>query len=108
MVYRFQRAKSGDLFIKGPSSAIMYWNNREKLRNFPRCVDEKVAINICVIRKVITLTLVEMMRCRKSAVSDVSPFEVEGTLVEHPAVLESAVIGVSDQSVLLKRKLLWF
>ena len=26
----------------------------------------------------------------------VSPFEVEATLVQHPAVLEAAVIGVAD------------
>ena len=34
----------------------------------------------------------------------VSPFEVEGTLVQHPAVLESAVIGVPDSEGLVKTK----
>jgi benzoate-CoA ligase len=34
----------------------------------------------------------------------VSPFEVEATLVQHPAVLESAVIGVSDAQGLTKTK----
>ena len=28
----------------------------------------------------------------------VSPFEVESTLVQHPAVLEAAVIGVPDEA----------
>ena len=32
----------------------------------------------------------------------VSPIEVEHTLMEHPAVLESAVIGVTDQEGLVK------
>jgi benzoate-CoA ligase len=34
----------------------------------------------------------------------VSPFEVEATLVQHPAVLEAAVIGVSDAEGLTKTK----
>jgi benzoate-CoA ligase len=34
----------------------------------------------------------------------VSPFEVEATLVQHPAVLEAAVIGVLDAQGLTKTK----
>jgi benzoate-CoA ligase len=34
----------------------------------------------------------------------VSPFEVEATLVQHPAVLEAAVIGVEDEQGLTKTK----
>jgi benzoate-CoA ligase len=34
----------------------------------------------------------------------VSPFEVEATLMQHPAVLESAVIGKEDQDGLTKTK----
>ncbi len=34
----------------------------------------------------------------------VSPFEVEATLVQHPAVLEAAVIGVTDAEGLTKTK----
>jgi benzoate-CoA ligase len=34
----------------------------------------------------------------------VSPFEVEATLVQHPAVLEAAVIGVPDEEGLTKTK----
>jgi benzoate-CoA ligase len=34
----------------------------------------------------------------------VSPFEVEATLVQHPAVLEAAVIGVVDAEGLTKTK----
>jgi benzoate-CoA ligase len=34
----------------------------------------------------------------------VSPFEVEATLVMHPAVLEAAVIGVADAEGLTKTK----
>jgi benzoate-CoA ligase len=34
----------------------------------------------------------------------VSPFEVEATLVQHPAVLEAAVIGKEDEEGLVKTK----
>ena len=34
----------------------------------------------------------------------VSPFEVESTLVQHPAVLEAAVIGINDDDGLVKTK----
>jgi len=34
----------------------------------------------------------------------VSPFEVEATLVQHPAVLEAAVIGLEDADGLVKTK----
>jgi benzoate-CoA ligase len=34
----------------------------------------------------------------------VSPFEVEATLIQHPAVLEAAVIGVVDADGLTKTK----
>ena len=34
----------------------------------------------------------------------VSPFEVEATLVQHPAVLEAAVIGVPDENGLVRSK----
>src|SRR4030095_14147755 len=34
----------------------------------------------------------------------VSPFEIEATLVQHPAVLEAAVIGVNDADGLTKTK----
>jgi benzoate-CoA ligase len=34
----------------------------------------------------------------------VSPFEVEATLVQHPAVLEAAVIGVADDAGLTRTK----
>ena len=34
----------------------------------------------------------------------VSPFEVEATIVQHPAVLEAAVIGAPDAEGLIKTK----
>jgi benzoate-CoA ligase len=34
----------------------------------------------------------------------VSPFEVEATLVQHPSVLEAAVVGIADADGLTKTK----
>ncbi len=42
--------------------------------------------------------------CSRSSGVYVSPFEVEATLVQHPAVLEAAVIGVPDAEGLTKTK----
>ena len=94
----------GDLYIHGPSSAMMYWGNRTKTREtfqggWTKSGDKYVR------NADGTYTY--------SGRSDdmlkvggiyVSPFEVEATLVQHPAVLEAAVIGVPDAEGLTKTK----
>ena len=94
----------GDLYIHGPSAAMMYWGNRAKTREtfqggwtksgdkYQRNGDGSYTY------------------CGRSddmlKVSGVyvSPFEVEATLVQHPAVLEAAVIGKEDADGLIKTK----
>jgi benzoate-CoA ligase len=94
----------GDLYIHGPSAALMYWGNRAKTREtfeghwtksgdkYIRNPDE-------------TLTYAgrsdDML---KVGGVWVSPFEVEATLVQHPSVLEAAVIGAPDADGLIKTK----
>ncbi|HEX6363078.1 MAG TPA: benzoate-CoA ligase family protein [Albitalea sp.] len=94
----------GDLYIAGPSAALMYWGQREKSRDtfqgrwtksgdkYQRNADG-------------TYTYAgrsdDML---KVSGIYVSPFEVEATLVQHPAVLEAAVIGVADAEGLTKTK----
>jgi benzoate-CoA ligase len=94
----------GELQVRGPSSAIMYWNNREQSR---------------------TTFLGEWTRSGDKYVEDpdgyfvyrgrrddmlkvggiyVSPFEVEGALLTHPAVLEAAVVAWPDEDRLIKPK----
>ncbi|UCH38922.1 MAG: benzoate-CoA ligase family protein [Gammaproteobacteria bacterium] len=94
----------GDLYVKGPSAAIMYWNNREKTRDTFQGVwtksGDKYVRNedgsyTCSGRSDDMLRVSGMY---------VSPFEVEATLVEHPAVLEAAVIGKADEDGLIKTK----
>jgi benzoate-CoA ligase len=94
----------GDLYIQGPSAAMMYWGNRAKTREtfqggWTQSGDKYVRN--------------EDGSYTYSGRSDdmlkvsgiyVSPFEVEATLVQHPAVLEAAVIGKEDADGLTKTK----
>ncbi len=94
----------GELHIKGPTSAIGYWCNREKsqatfLGEWTRSGD--------------TFFKDENGRYHYCGRSDdmlkvsgiyVAPFEVESALCEHPMVLEAAVVGWSDEADLVKPK----
>ena len=94
----------GDLFIRGPSAALAYWGQRGKSQEtfqgawtksgdkYQRNQDGSYT---CVGRSDDMFKVSGMY---------VSPFEVEGTLVEHSAVLESAVVGVSNSDGLIKSK----
>ena len=94
----------GDLFIKGPSSALMYWNNREKSRDTFR--GEWTKSGDKYIRDVDGYYTYAGRNDDMLKVSGiyVSPFEVEATLVQHPAILEAAVIGKEDTDGLIKTK----
>lgn len=91
----------GDLFIRGPSAAVMYWCNREKSRatflgEWVRSGDK--------YRRLPGGAYVYAGRSDdmlKVSGQYVSPIEVEMVLMQHEAVLEAAVIGV-DQGGLVK------
>ncbi len=94
----------GDLYIQGPSAALMYWGNRDKSRG--------------TFQGAWTMSGDKYVRDADgyytySGRSDdmlkvsgqyVSPFEVEATLVQHASVLEAAVIGVPDAQGLTRTK----
>jgi benzoate-CoA ligase len=94
----------GDLYAAGPSAALLYWGNRAKSREtfqgawtksgdkYQRNADGSYT---CSGRSDDMLKVSGVY---------VSPFEVEATLVQHPAVLEAAVIGVADTDGLTKTK----
>ena len=94
----------GDLYIKGPSAALMYWGNREKSRDTFRGSWTKSGDKY-VRNPDGTYTYGgrsdDML---KVSGIYVSPFEVEATLVQHHAVLEAAVIGIQDADGLTKTK----
>jgi len=93
----------GDLYIKGPSAALMYWCNREKSRatflgEWIRSGDKyRRLANGCYVYAGRSDDML------KVSGQYVSPVEVEMVLVEHPAVLEAAVVGV-DHGGLVKTR----
>ena len=97
-------AEIGDLYIQGPSAALMYWNNREKTRDTFQGVWTKSGDKYT--RDVDGYYTYAGRNDDMLKVSGiyVSPFEVESTLVQHPAILEAAVIGKQDTDGLTKTK----
>ena len=94
----------GDLYIKGPSAALMYWHNRDKSRDTFQGAWTKSGDKYS--RDVDGYYTYAGRNDDMLKVSGiyVSPFEVEATLVQHPAVLEAAVIGKVDRDGLVKTK----
>ena len=94
----------GDLYIRGPSAALMYWANRAKscetfqgswTKSGDKYLRDADGNYVYAGRSDDML---------KVSGQYVSPFEVEATLVKHPAVLEAAVIGTPDENGLTRSK----
>jgi benzoate-CoA ligase len=92
----------GELQVCGPTSAVMYWNNREKTRAtflgpWTRSGDKYVqtadGYYVYAGRSDDMLKVGGIF---------VSPAEVEAALISHRAVLEAAVVGRLDQDGLIK------
>jgi benzoate-CoA ligase len=96
--------ETGDLFIKGPSAALLYWGNREKSREtFQGAWTKSGDKYVRNADGTYTYSGRSDDMLKVSGIY-VSPFEVESTLVQHAAVLEAAVIGVNDADGLTKTK----
>ena len=94
----------GDLYIHGPSAALMYWGNRQKSREtFQGSWTKSGDKYVRNADGSYTYSGRSDDMLKVSGIY-VSPFEVEATLVQHPAVLEAAVIGVPDAEGLTKTK----
>jgi benzoate-CoA ligase len=94
----------GDLYIHGPSAAMMYWGNAAKTRDtFQGGWTKSGDKYIKNADGTYTYGGRSDDMLKVSGIY-VSPFEVEATLVQHPAVLEAAVIGVPDAEGLTKTK----
>jgi benzoate-CoA ligase len=94
----------GDLYIKGPSAALMYWNNREKSRDTFQGEWTKSGDKYSRDPEGYYTYAGRNDDMLKVSGIYVSPFEVESTLVQHPAILEAAVIGKVDADGLTKTK----
>ena len=94
----------GDLYIRGPSAALMYWANRAKTDEtfvgaWTRSGDKYV--RDAAGNYVYSGRSDDML---KVSGQFVSPFEVEATLMRHAAVLEAALIGTPDENGITRSK----
>ena len=94
----------GDLYVRGPSAALMYWGNRAKSAEtfqggWTRSGDKY--FRDAAGQYVYAGRSDDML---KVSGQFVSPFEVEATLMKHPSVLEAALIGTPDESGITRSK----
>ena len=94
----------GDLYIHGPSAAMMYWGNRSKSRETFQGAWTKSGDKYIRNSDGSYTYAGRSDDMLKVSGIYVSPFEVEATLIQHPAVLEAAVIGKEDADGLTKTK----
>jgi benzoate-CoA ligase len=94
----------GDLYIKGPSAALMYWGNRERSRETFQGAWTKSGDKYVRDADGYYTYAGRSDDMLKVSGMYVSPFEVEATLMQHEAVLECAVIGKEDEEGLVKTK----
>jgi benzoate-CoA ligase len=94
----------GELQIKGPSSAIMYWNNRAKTKSTFAGEWTKSGDKYTRDADGFYTYGGRSDDMLKVGGIYVSPFEVEACLMTHACVFEAAVIGVKDIDELVKPK----
>src|SRR6476646_4867923 len=99
-----KKGEMGEMYARGPTSAIMYWNNREKSRSTfqgewtrsgDKYIEDEDGYYVCCGRADDMLKVSGMY---------VSPFEVEAARASHPDVLEAAGVGWHDEQKLIKPK----
>ena len=94
----------GDLYVDGPSAALMYWGDRAKSRDTFRGAWTRTGDKYMVDECGYYVHAGRSDDMLKVSGQFVSPSEVEATLAQHPAVLEAAVIGVVDRDGLTRPK----
>jgi benzoate-CoA ligase family protein len=94
----------GDLLIRGDSAAPFYWNKHEKSQDTMRGEWMFTGDKYHVDADGYYWYDGRSDDMLKVGGAWVSPIEVESVLIEHPAVLESAVVGAKDEAGLVKTK----
>lgn len=99
-----KKGEMGELLVRGPTSAVMYWNNRaqsratflgEWTRSGDKYIQDEDGFFVYCGRGDDMLKVSGMY---------VSPFEVEAALLTHADVLEAAVVAALDGDGLIKPK----
>jgi benzoate-CoA ligase len=98
------QGKIGDLYVSGPTSAIMYWNNRDRTKETFQGRWTRSGDKYYVDEDGYYIYAGRSDDMLKVSGQYVSPFEIEASLATHPDVLEAAVIGVADENQLIKPK----
>jgi benzoate-CoA ligase len=96
------QGEQGELQVAGPTSAIFYWNNRERSRNTFRGPWTRSGDKFTQDADGYYVYAGRADDMLKVSGIFVSPVEVESTLMTHPAVLEAAVVGRADADSLIK------
>ena len=94
----------GELQISGPTSAIMYWNQREKTKNTFQGPWTRSGDKYSFDKDGYYTYGGRSDDMLKVSGIYVSPVEVEAALVTHESVLEAAVVGAEDEQKLVKPK----
>ena len=94
----------GELQISGPTSAIMYWNQREKTKHTFQGLWTRSGDKYSVDKDGYYAYGGRSDDMLKVSGIYVSPVEVEAALITHEAVLEAAVVGAEDENKLVKPK----
>ena len=94
----------GELQISGPTSAIMYWNQRERTKNTFQGPWTRSGDKYSFDSEGYYTYGGRSDDMLKVSGIYVSPDEVEAALITHDAVLEAAVVGVEDEQKLVKPK----
>jgi benzoate-CoA ligase len=94
--------ESGELYVRGPTSALFYWNNRS--RSHSTFVGEWVRTGDSYCQQDDGYFVYQGRRDDMLKVGGlyVSPLDVESTLLQHQAVLEAAVVAKEDAQGLVK------
>jgi len=99
-----EQGQLGELYVKGPTSAAHYWNNREGSRSTFLGAWFRSADKFRQDGDGYFIYAGRSDDMLKVSGLYVSPAEVEAALVSHEAVLEAAVVGRADENQLIKPK----
>ena len=99
-----QPGELGELQISGPTSAVMYWNQREKTKNTFQGPWTRSGDKYSFDADGYYTYGGRSDDMLKVSGIYVSPVEVEAALITHEAVLEAAVVGATDDQQLVKPK----
>ncbi len=94
----------GELQICGPTSALMYWNQRERTKSTFQGPWTRSGDKYSVDEQGYYTYGGRSDDMLKVSGIYVSPIEVEAALITHEAVLEAAVVGAEDENKLIKPK----